>query len=67
MTTPVFAGALGLIFLLLVLCLGRWLWRESRSTTDDLVELFELRERMSNAAFHASVQRSVRGFAGPHR
>ena len=36
------------------------LWKDSKESTNDLVELFELKECLSNAEFQASTQASMR-------
>ena len=52
-------ASIGLLVLIGALGFVRWLWKQEDAHTQDLLELFELRERMSNAAFQSSVQHSL--------
>lgn len=67
MASTVFAWAVGLLSLLLPLLAIRWLWRENQAMNHDLVELFELRERMSTAAYQGSVTRSLYLLSAPRQ
>lgn len=44
-------AALGLLY---------WMRKESQESTQELIEMFEIRERMSNAEYLGSVQASLR-------
>ncbi len=57
--------AVAILFLLPIVLVLRAIFRESRTSEKDLLELFEIQERLSSARFQGSVAHSINQMKPP--